>query len=810
MRINQQRSLSRSILLAFTASLALAAGSGFAQTQGASRSSMVNPQSASSAQPAWVATRTKAHDVRDAIHVAEMRPGEPVHVVVSLQLRNKEQLDALTDQLMAGTGHPLSSEEFLSRHAPTAAQAQAVADYLSQHGFRNVTIAENRLLVSADGVARSVKEAFKAELHQFNVDGRQAYANVTDALVPQSLASTVLAINGLQTVHMAHPTFRKLDVTPQAVVGVNPTQFASIYSASGLPSATNATIGIVTQGSMTQTVTDLKAFASNAGYPVPPVTVVTIGSASSDTSGVEEWNMDSQSSLAAAGGTIKSMLLYTATTLSNADLTTTFNRIVSDNVAKVINVSLGECENDAQSSGFTASNDAIFQSAMAQGQTFSVSSGDSGSYECGGSTSFQSYPAVSPYVMAIGGTTLSSSGGTWVSETAWSCSGPSTCPQSASGGTGGGISATENAPSWQTASGVLGTSTKRGVPDIAFDGAPSSGALILVRGSNVQIGGTSLSAPIFAGFYSRIQSAKGNALPFPAATLYQGAAANPSWFHDVTSGTNGGFTTKVGWDYVTGFGSLNVGNFATAFSGGSTLVANFSVSTSGLTATFTDSSTDSGGTISGHAWTFGDGGTSTATNPSHTYATAGTYSVTETVTESGSGKTASKTASVTVGSTSQQLLGNTGFESGAATPWVMSSGTLCSNSGCSGETAHAGSWFAWLDGYGSAHTDTVSQSLTIPSGKSSATLAFYLHIDSAETTTSTAYDTLKVQVLDASGTVLATLATYSNLNKATGYSLKSLNMAPYIGRSVKVRFLASEDSSLQTSFVIDDVTLTVQ
>ena len=805
MRINQQRSLSRSILLAFTASLALTAGSGFAQTPGTSQGAA---STTTSAQPAWAATHTKAHDVRGVTHVAAMRPGEPVHVVVSLQLRNKDKLDALTDQLMAGSGRPLTSAEFLSRHAPTVEQAQAVAAYLAQHGFINVTIAENRLLVSADGVAGSVKEAFQAELHHFDMNGRLAYANVTDALVPQSLAGTVLAINGLQTVHMAHPTFRTM-VTLQAVVGVNPTQFASIYGATGLPSATDATIGIITQGSMTQTVADLKTFAANSGYPVPPVTVVTVGSASSDTSGVEEWNMDTQSSLATAGGTIKSMLLYTATTLSNADLTTTFNKAVSDNLAKVINVSLGECETAAQSSGFTASNDAIFQSAMAQGQTFSVSSGDSGSYECGGSTSFQSYPAVSPYVMAIGGTTLSSNGGTWVSETAWSCSGPSTCPQSASGGTGGGISSTENAPSWQTASGVLAGSTKRGVPDISFDAAPSSGALILVNGSTQQIGGTSLSAPIFTGFYARIQSAKGNSLPFPAATLYQGASANPSWFHDVTSGTNGGFTTKVGWDYVTGFGSLNVGNFANAF-GGSSLVANFSFTTSGLTANFTDSSTDSGGTISAHSWTFGDGGTSAATNPSHTYAAAGTYSVTETVTESGTGKTASKTASVTVGSTSQQLLGNTGFESGAATPWVMSSGTLCSNSSCGGETAHAGSWFAWLDGYGSAHTDTVSQSLTIPSGKSSATLAFYLHIDTAETTTSTAYDTLKVQVVNTSGTVLATLATYSNLNKASGYSLKTFNMTPYIGQSVKILFTGKEDTSLQTSFVLDDITLTVQ
>jgi hypothetical protein len=139
----------------------------------------------------------------------------------------------------------------------------------------------------------------------------------------------------------------------------------------------------------------------------------------------------------------------------------------------------------------------------------------------------------------------------------------------------------------------------------------------------------------------------------------------------------------------------------------------------------------------------------------------------------------------------------------------MSSGTLCSNSTCSGEVAHGGSWFAWLDGYGTTHTDTVSQKVTIPSGKTSATLSYYLHIDTAETG-STAYDKLTVQVLNSSGAVLATLATYSNVNAASGYTVHTANLAAYIGQTVTIKFTGKEDSSLQTSFVLDDVTLTVQ
>ena len=114
-----------------------------------------------------------------------------------------------------------------------------------------------------------------------------------------------------------------------------------------------------------------------------------------------------------------------------------------------------------------------------------------------------------------------------------------------------------------------------------------------------------------------------------------------------------------------------------------------------------------------------------------------------------------------------------------------------------------------MDGYGTSHTDTASQSVTIPSTCKNANFSFYLHIDTAETTTSTAFDTLKVQVLSSSGTVLSTLATYSNLNHITGYAQHSFSLASFIGQSVTLKFTGAEDSSLQTSFVLDDGALNV-
>jgi len=155
---------------------------------------------------------------------------------------------------------------------------------------------------------------------------------------------------------------------------------------------------------------------------------------------------------------------------------------------------------------------------------------------------------------------------------------------------------------------------------------------------------------------------------------------------------------------------------------------------------------------------------------------------------------------------STQLLANSGFESGAVS-WTASSGVITNDASVA---AHAGSYKAWLDGYGATHTDTLYQQVTIPSTATSATLAFWLMVLSDETTTTTAYDTLKVQVRNSSGTVLATLATYSNLNKGTSYSQKSFDLSAYKGQTVQVYFVGAEDSTVQTSFVLDDVTLTVK
>jgi hypothetical protein len=143
-----------------------------------------------------------------------------------------------------------------------------------------------------------------------------------------------------------------------------------------------------------------------------------------------------------------------------------------------------------------------------------------------------------------------------------------------------------------------------------------------------------------------------------------------------------------------------------------------------------------------------------------------------------------------------QLLSNTGFESGR-TGWSASSGVITNSSA---EPGHTGSYKAWLDGYGTAHTDTLSQTVTIPSGCTGATLSFWLLVDTDETTTTTAYDKLTVT---AGG---STSGTYSNLDSSGGYVRKNLALAGSGSRTVT--FTGVEGSRLATAFVVDDVTLT--
>jgi len=218
---------------------------------------------------------------------------------------------------------------------------------------------------------------------------------------------------------------------------------------------------------------------------------------------------------------------------------------------------------------------------------------------------------------------------------------------------------------------------------------------------------------------------------------------------------------------------------------------------SGVTAAFSPASIAAPGS-----------GSSTLTFTASSTAAVGTSTVTINASGGGVSHSATVSLSVTAAGATTQILGNPGFENGSAStaPWTLTAGVI--NNSAS-EPPHAGSWDAWMDGYGTTHTDTALQQVAIPAGATAATLSFFLHIDTAETSTTTAFDTLTVQVRNSSGTVLSTLATFSNLNKATGYQQKTFNLLSFKGQTIQIFFKGVEDSTLQTSFVLDDVTLNV-
>ncbi|MEU7785717.1 M4 family metallopeptidase [Amycolatopsis sp. NPDC049159] len=232
----------------------------------------------------------------------------------------------------------------------------------------------------------------------------------------------------------------------------------------------------------------------------------------------------------------------------------------------------------------------------------------------------------------------------------------------------------------------------------------------------------------------------------------------------------------------------NPGNQSTT-TGGS---VNLPLSASGGTSPYTWSATGLPAGLAINASTGTISGTAT---------TAGTSNVTVTAKDAAN-KTGTASFTWTVGTTggcSGQKLANGGFESGSAS-WTASSGVIGQNG--SDQPTHGGTYNAWLNGYGTTHTDSLAQSVSIPAG-CHASLTFYLHIDSAETTTTTAYDKLTV----ANGST--TLGSYSNLNKASGYVLKTVDVSSAAGGTLALKFTGTEDSSLQTSFVIDDVAVTL-
>ena len=513
------------------------------------------------AMPAAVLANTSVVTLATQLRAGDSVAGpmaltKSMRVTLSLHWRNEAGLKAF----IANPHHQnLTRAEFMAKYGPDRAQVDQVKAFLHQQGFHNIQVSPDNLLVSGEAPVSTVQTAFHTSMVNVRTrNGRMAFANATEARIPNALQGVVHEVLGLQNVHRFHVLPHTL--ATGSATGHNPTQFASIYNAGSTATASTVNVGIITQGSMTNVLSDFKSFLSQNGLASIPMNVVKVDGGGTSTSGDGEWDLDSQDIVGISGG-VKALYLYDTASLSTQDLVDDFSKATTDNVVRAVNVSIGGCETGSETNG-AATGDNVFQEADSEGMTFSVSSGDSGADECGNGGTTPSWPADSEYVVAVGGTELYTSGTTWENETVWNNL------SSNEGATGGSPSTFEPMPSWQQNVGQNAGHTTRGVPDVAFDASPVSGATVIVDGSSQQIGGTSLASPLFVGVWARTLAANPN-LGFAAPLIYQDAASHyASDFHDVTSGNNSGETAAVGWDYTTGFGSINIANFIANVAGG--------------------------------------------------------------------------------------------------------------------------------------------------------------------------------------------------------------------------------------------------
>lgn len=525
------------------------------------------------AQTLWTSTATHGITLSQLASASDQGPApgdQAITVRVALQLQNQAALVTYIKNIN-NPGSPLYGEsltpaQFAATYAPSAAQVASVVSYLQSHGFTGVMIEPNNLLISGNGTIAQAEAAFNTPIEQFAQFGNLVYGNTAPAQVPASLSGTVAAVLGLNTIGQMKPTLvtRSAVNVPQYAVSYSPQQMQTLYSATGTATGANAAIAIMAEGNVTGVVTDLRAEEQANGLPQVPVTVVPVGVASTDTSGWDEWDLDTQYSTGMAQ-TVRRLYIYDTTSLTDSDLALEISRWATDDKAKAGSASLGECEVFPYLDGSMLADDESFAEAAAQGQSFFASTGDTGSFcpaEVGengvpAGVPLVNYPAASQYVTGVGGTTLlSNSDGSYDTEITWYAG-------------GGGISQFEYSPYWQTAAAVpSSTLSSKGIPDIAMDADPYSGANIYYNGAWEGVGGTSLSSPLALGVWARLISAnpKLGFAPIRLYGLYDGATTPGSYpaggFHDITVGANGLYTALPGWDFTTGLGSLWVSELA--------------------------------------------------------------------------------------------------------------------------------------------------------------------------------------------------------------------------------------------------------
>lgn len=532
----------------------------------------------------WSATATKATpSMNGATKLGPLAGSTPISITVGLELRNQSELDSFiaNESSPASTdfGQTYTPASFTAAFGPTSASVNAVESYLKSDGFTNVETTSNNLLVTATGTAAGAEQAFHTSLSEFSLDGKDVYANTSAAMVPSRLAGTVAGVLGLNDAFKAGPTpvtaGTQSSTVPNVVNEFTPQGFWKAYQATGTSTGHKTSIATIASAALTVPISNLRAEEKANGLKKVPVTVEYAGIKNSATTPTDnvEWDLDSQFSTGMAAA-VQHFYYYDATSLSTVTLALTYNLWATQDEAQAASASLGECEYQPYLDGAMMIDDEIFAEAAAQGQTMFASAGDSGSFCSVGIPNgvpagmpMVNYPASSPFVVGVGGTTLvTNSTGSYDFELSWYAG-------------GGGQSLFEHKPSWQQE--VLPITTTytrgRGVPDVAMDANPTTGAEVYT-GSTTSlysstgwegVGGTSLSAPLALGVWARIESKYNDKVGFAAPVLYgvylkgtctttpAEVVCSTSALHAPEAGDNGLYPETPGYNYDTGLGTFD-------------------------------------------------------------------------------------------------------------------------------------------------------------------------------------------------------------------------------------------------------------
>jgi len=495
--------------------------------------------------------------VSHSTRVGDVASGSPVSVAVTLSPRDPAGLEAfiaaVSDRSNPLYGKYLTPAQFAARFGPSAGTVGALTSYLKSQGLKVGNISKGNLVVDASGTAAQVSTAFGTHLSNYKLGTKSYYANDAAPSLPTGIASSVVSVAGLDDyVTLHHQSVNPSAVTPKATVNMTPAKIRSGYNLTSLISAgykgTGKSVALVEFDGYVQSYITTYDNKYSLGVSSSPTKVTVDGGSGSISSGEVEVELDIEVVQAIAPAA--SVKVYEApnTDAGEQDM---YAAMVSADVP-VISSSWGASELDRTAANLTGVN-TVLQQAAAQGQSIYAASGDSGSADAQSGATAVDYPASSVYVTGVGGTNVvETSAGAWSSEAAWS-------------GSGGGVSVKWAKPSYQSA--ISGSF--RSVPDVATDGGPNSPWYIYTEGGWYQVWGTSAAAPSWAAFtaiYDQYATAKSKAaLGFANPTLYSiGAGSSYSTaFHDIKSGSNGGYSAGTGYDKVTGWGSYNAGSFIT-------------------------------------------------------------------------------------------------------------------------------------------------------------------------------------------------------------------------------------------------------